>query len=169
MLSWQKDVYKDLIESEGGHVDHPNDRGGPTNKGVTLRTLQGLKPNSTIEDLKNLSDEDVVTIYVHSYGAQFHFVEDKTLFSVLLNGSVNHGPVTMAKILQRAVDMGVIDGKIGPFTQQAVIRANLENPTRLLGAVVAGRLRIYADLVQKDHTQRGFAAGWFSRLSRDLT
>ena len=32
-------IIKEIIRREGGYVNHPNDRGGPTKYGVTHKTL----------------------------------------------------------------------------------------------------------------------------------
>jgi len=36
------DIADEILAREGGYVDDPDDLGGPTNYGVTLKTLQGL-------------------------------------------------------------------------------------------------------------------------------
>lgn len=57
---------------EGGYVDHPDDPGGATNKGVTLgtytrwRQAQGL-PAPTKDDLRNLTDAEADAIYYQWY------------------------------------------------------------------------------------------------------
>ncbi|MDU6240386.1 MAG: glycosyl hydrolase 108 family protein, partial [Bradyrhizobium sp.] len=42
---------------EGGYTNHPADRGGPTNMGITLETLRAWRHNDalTAEDVKQLS------------------------------------------------------------------------------------------------------------------
>lgn len=52
-----------ILKWEGGFVNDPQDLGGATNKGITINTFRYYRqirklPNPTIEDLKNISDEE---------------------------------------------------------------------------------------------------------------
>ncbi|MGL4484439.1 MAG: glycoside hydrolase family 108 protein, partial [Anaerovoracaceae bacterium] len=62
-----KTALSKTLKHEGGFVDHPLDKGGATNKGITLATYQSFIPNGTIEDLKNISDSVVESIYQKGY------------------------------------------------------------------------------------------------------
>ena len=43
----------DIIEREGGFVDHPSDRGKATRFGITLATLSDYRKSScTVEDVR---------------------------------------------------------------------------------------------------------------------
>ena len=52
---------------EGGWANNPLDPGGATMKGITLRTFRNFNPNATKDDLKNISDDDLHTIYKTMY------------------------------------------------------------------------------------------------------
>ena len=53
-----------ILHHEGGFVDHPEDPGGATNKGITLDTYSGyLGRKATVDELKNIPDDHVKDIY----------------------------------------------------------------------------------------------------------
>ena len=50
-----------VLKHEGGFVDHPEDPGGATNKGITHRTYSDFleRPLEDVSELKNIPDEHV--------------------------------------------------------------------------------------------------------------
>lgn len=61
-----------ILKWEGGFVNDPDDLGGATNKGVTIGTYRQYRaskklPEPTIEDLKNISDEEWTEIFKKFY------------------------------------------------------------------------------------------------------
>lgn len=64
-------ILRHTLHWEGGFVNHPNDRGGATNKGVTLRTYRSYFGNhKTVDDLKNISNEEVYQIAYNGYWSE---------------------------------------------------------------------------------------------------
>jgi lysozyme family protein len=58
----------DVIRREGGFVDHPADRGGPTKFGITQKTLsRALGRQATTEDVRRLTREIAAEIYRRTY------------------------------------------------------------------------------------------------------
>ena len=61
-----------ILQWEGGFVNDPLDLGGATNKGITIGTFteykkrKGLKA-PTVQDLKNISDEDWHAVFKGLY------------------------------------------------------------------------------------------------------
>ena len=57
-------AFKTVIGNEGGYVNNSSDRGGPTNFGITMKTLQDYRKKSvTIDDVKCLKIEEAQAIY----------------------------------------------------------------------------------------------------------
>ena len=61
-----------LLKHEGGFVDDPVDRGGATNKGITMKTFQTcarqyLNTDPTLDNLKALTDAQAAKIYKSMY------------------------------------------------------------------------------------------------------
>ncbi|MHC9348171.1 glycosyl hydrolase 108 family protein, partial [Clostridium perfringens] len=54
----------ELIAREGGYVDHPADRGGPTNMGITLGVARA---NGFAGDMRRLPPATARTIYRQLY------------------------------------------------------------------------------------------------------
>lgn len=118
-----------VLKHEGGWSDHPQDKGGPTMKGVTIGTFrQYVKPNATKEDLRKITDQQIATVYRRHFwdkvaGAELPDGIDYAVFDF----AVNSGPDRAAKYLQKVVGAAQ-DGKIGPATikaTKAVLPANV--------------------------------------------
>ena len=47
-----------ILKWEGGFANHPKDKGGATNKGITIATFrQYMGQDATVEQLKAMTDE----------------------------------------------------------------------------------------------------------------
>ena len=49
-----KQAIAKVLKNEGGYVDNPNDLGGTTNFGISLRFLQSIDKTATKETIKNI-------------------------------------------------------------------------------------------------------------------
>ena len=57
-----------ILQWEGGFVNNPLDRGGATNRGVTLATYRAFYgKDATVEQLKNITDEQWMHIFRTGY------------------------------------------------------------------------------------------------------
>lgn len=150
-----------VLQREGGFVDHPADRGGATNFGISQRSYPDL-------DIRALTRAQAVEIYRRDYWQDtFDKIPLQKIADKLFDGVVNCGPVTAVKILQRALgDIGFgvdLDGRFGPQTLQAVRLACERHTKPLLDAWRARVARHYVDLVLQDQTQLVFLNGWLRR------
>lgn len=95
-------IVERLLVFEGGYVDHPLDRGGPTNRGITLGTLSKWRGRpATVEDLKALSHEEAAAIYHAWYVAPFADVAP-ALKPLAVDIAVMSGATTARGLLARA-------------------------------------------------------------------
>ncbi|WP_347404301.1 glycosyl hydrolase 108 family protein [Mesorhizobium sp. WSM4898] len=112
-----------VLRAEGLWSDNPADPGGATMKGVTLVNFRRyVKADATKADLRNITDDQVATVYRRFYwdavaGAELPDGVDYAVFDF----AVNSGPGRAAKYLQAACGASVVqDGRIGPATLAAV-------------------------------------------------
>lgn len=110
-----------VLDHEKGYVNHPKDKGGPTNKGITLATYRRyVNRNGTIADLKAMPTSVAIDVYKQHYW-------DKCRCDMLPDGvdhvvfdfGVNSGQAKARKMLQSIVGVKV-DGVIGTKTIEAV-------------------------------------------------
>ena len=90
-------IAQEILKAEGGFVNDPYDPGGPTNYGVTLKTLKRLGHDLNkdgrvdIADLKQLSATQAVQIFVKDYFYkpwidQLHHMLHATVFDMCVSG-----------------------------------------------------------------------------------
>ena len=147
-----------VLKHEGGFVDHPEDPGGATNKGITHKTYSDFlgRPLEDVSELKNIPDEHVQQIYKDGY---WNRVKADQLSSgvdfCVFDWAVNSGPGRAAKALQKAV-MVTQDGAIGPMTLAAVEE---ELPEEIIEKITKEREEFYRSL----RTFDTFGKGWLRR------
>jgi hypothetical protein len=161
-----------LIAREGGYVNHPADRGGPTNYGITRQTLAAWRGRPvTTDEVKCLTRSEAAEIYRASYyfGPGIDSLP-AAIQAHVLDIAVNSGPRTSIRLLQRALNRcgaGIKeDGVLGPATRAAAAAS----PGAIINReLVAVRLRFYDDIVARDPRQRAFIDGWRKRANVFLT
>ncbi|RMH69973.1 MAG: N-acetylmuramidase [Gemmatimonadetes bacterium] len=163
---------KTLLKHEGGFVDHPNDPGGATNKGITMNTfkqhaqsLLGVEP--TLDNLKALTDEQAAKIYKKMYWDRIKGddMQLQELAEIVFDFYVNAG-ANASKLLQRVIcDMGqqiAVDGGIGPATLRALNQLDQKEVYR---RYKKGRLEYYQNLCEKNPKLKVFLKGWTNRVN----
>lgn len=147
-----------VLHHEGGFVDHPDDPGGATNKGITHKTYADFldRPLEDVNELKNIPEEHVQKIYKSGYWDAVRADElPAGVDFCIFDWAVNSGPRRAAKALQKAVG-ATEDGAIGPMTLAAVEAADA---TQIVEDVTKEREAFYKSL----RTFDTFGKGWLRR------
>lgn len=152
-----------VLEMEGGYVNHPDDPGGATNKGVTQavydahRKAIGQAPRS----VREITQDEIERIYHARYWLAAKCDQLPWPLSLFMfDSAVNHGVAGATKILQRALSLKD-DGIFGPVTLAAVRAAHTGS---LYGLWFAARLKFYYDIVRSRPRSAAFLLGWIRRL-----
>ena len=138
------DIAQEILNPEGGVVNDPDDPGGHTNYGVTLKTLERLGHDLNqdgrvdIADLKKLSSTQAIQIFVQDYFYKPRIDQlPHMLHAPMFDMYVNAGTHAV-KVLQRTLilfDMEItVDGVIGPITIAATQTAARRAPDHLVDA-----------------------------------
>lgn len=144
------------LQSEGGWSDDDRDPGGATMKGITFSTFQSHYPGSTVDDLRNITDEQVNDIYRIGYwnavkGDDLPNGVDLSVFDM----AVNAGQGRSIRLLQQAVNVAA-DGVIGPISMAAI---NAADPTVLVGNLWRRQTSYY----EASALFPTFGRGWLAR------
>lgn len=168
----------EVLKREGGYVNHPADRGGPTNYGITEQVARayGFKGN-----MKSLPLATATEIYKSRYWTGPKFDQVAAVFPQvaheMFDTGVNMGVVAVAKFLQRILNVlnrGAIDypdieadGLIGRMTIASCEALKAKRGARA-GDVVRKALDSlqgarYIEIAEKNPSQEAFAYGWLSQ------
>ena len=152
---------------EGGFVDNPIDKGGPTNKGITLSTftrycLDKNRPLPKVEDLKNISDRDWKAIFLHNYWNKWqgNLIEDDDVCTMLVDWVWHSGRWGII-IPQRLLGVKQ-DGIVGVKTLDAV---NSQDQEYFLETLREVRIEFCRDIVRRSPRQEIFLKGWINRIN----
>ena len=153
-----------ILKREGGFVDHPADKGGATNYGITQATLAEWRgrPVST-DDVKQLTEHEAREIYREQYIVRPGFlgIQNDAVRALAVDCAVNHGVKRAVQLLQEAAHV-FTDGIFGPNTREAV---NRMTAAVLYRRLCAARVRLYGQIISKNPSQSVFAAGWANRCA----
>jgi len=154
------------LKWEGGYVNHPNDPGGETNKGIikTVYDLYRKEKGLSIQSVKVITDKEVKDIYYNKYWL-IGKCEDIARTSLKLalvhfDTCVNTGTKQAAKFLQRSLKVKD-DGIIGKGT----IKSLEENyNTTIIDSYIQQREEFYVKISDKNTNLRVFLNGWTKRV-----
>lgn len=145
------DLITRVIQREGGYVNHPNDRGGPTKYGITQGALGDWRGRAvTPWSVECLSETEARAIYRGVYFRGLESVTDPKVLEFLFDYSVNSGPGRALKGLM--VVLGA--QKLGEVDQAT-----------LFWPLIAERLDNFLRIVGRDQSQAVFAEGWANRIA----
>jgi lysozyme family protein len=172
------ELIDELIEREGGYVNHPADKGGPTRFGVTEAVARAHGYGGAMAGLPR---DEAAAIYRRLYWLRPRFdqVADRAprVAAELFDTGVNMGPAVAATFLQRALtalnrggkdypDL-TPDGRVGPVTIAALdafleARGTRGGETVLLRALEALQGERYLRLAEKRPANEAFLYGWLA-------
>lgn len=174
-------AWEELLKEEGGLVDHPNDPGGITNFGISLRWalqtddrdrdgFQDADINRdgkvNADDIRQLTKARTASLYRAYWWDEYRYgqIEDQALASRVFSMSVNMGASRAHKLLQRAVGACApritVDGLLGPKSRSAIACCH---PGALLAALKAEQAGFYRLLAATKPRFKPFLQGWLNR------
>lgn len=171
-------LIEELIEREGGYVNHPNDKGGPTRFGITESVARAHGYSGAMALLPR---DEAVAIYRRLYWLRPRFDEiakrAPQIAAELFDTGANMGPAVATTFLQRALtalnrngkdypDL-VPDGHAGPRTLAALdgffeARGKSGGQTVLLRALEALQGERYLRLAERRPANEAFLYGWLA-------
>ena len=142
-----------------GYVNDPADPGGETKYGLARNDNPSV-------DITNLDLAGAMDIYWTKYWLTTRCDQLPDRVAVLVfDGSVNNGPGTSAKFLQRAIGV-TADGSIG---QQTLAAVNAGDPIAICNSICDQRNKYYQNIVANNPTEGKYLTGWLRRISEMRT
>jgi len=172
-----------VIDREGGYVDQPDDKGGPTCFGITEAVARA---NGYAGPMQHLPRGLAESIYQRLYWTRPRLDEigkrSPRLAAELFDTGVNMGPAVAVTFLQRALtalnrngkdypDL-TPDGRVGPVTLAALdgflaARGRASGETVLLRALEALQGERYLRLAERRPANEAFLYGWLANRIGD--
>jgi len=168
----------DLLAREGGYVNNPADRGGPTKDGITQATA---RKHGYTGDMRDLPTATARSIYWQDYvvgpGIDLLAKRSPRLAAEALDTGVNMGIPWGVVFLQTALnafnqggkdwpDLAKVDGAYGGKSDAALaacqrVRGGQQWEDVLLAAMNAQQGGRYLTIITGNPSQEAFGWGWF--------
>jgi lysozyme family protein len=167
----------ELLRREGGFVDHPDDRGGPTNFGISSEVARAA---GWAGPMQALPRDLALNIYRQRYwaGPRLDALAGiaPTVAAEVFDTGVNMGVGIAIRFLQRSLNVlnrqqrdwpdVVVDGRIGAATLAAVTALRARRGAagervlrRALNVLQGAR---YIEIAEQRPAQQAFVFGWLS-------
>ena len=159
-----------ILSFEGGYSNHPADRGGATNKGVTIKTWRAVGYDKDgdgdidTDDLRLLTDQDVIdrVLRPHYWDRwQADKIKSQSIANLLVDWVWASGKPGITRVQQI---LGVKqDGIVGDKTLAAL--NSYPDQKYLFSRIHAARVTYIENLCIKSPSQKVFRTGWLRRLN----
>jgi len=150
-------VIEFVLAHEGGHSNHPADRGGETKYGIAQRWHPHV-------NVRELTREQAIEIHWRTWCGRGYHQLPEDIAAKMFDLSVVMGEYHANRCLQRALrscqQLVKEDGLLGPVTEAAVGRVDEGALLAALRSEAAARFRV---LVNVNPSQEVFLEGWLNR------
>ena len=168
-----------VLRWEGGYVNHPDDPGGATNKGITQKVYNDWRSKQGLAsaDVRLLTEDEMQASYESGYWVPPKCdVLPGPLNLVQFDTAVNMGPAVAGGFLQRTLNALnrnardwqdiACDGRVGPATLAALDAMLATRGTHgeavLVKAVEALQGERYLALAESRPANEAFLYGWLA-------
>lgn len=168
-----------ILANEGGYSNNPNDPGGVTNHGISLRFLKTLGLMGDIDQDGDVDADDILalspaiakTFYRNSFWNPHKLdkLNSQGLATKILDMGVNLGSSKANKILQSSANFCLqghalkVDGVIGPKTLASV---NSIDEKLLIPLLISDLSNYYLRLCNINPALNVFLKGWLKRATK---
>lgn len=174
MLNVRESIVQ-IMKVEGGYVNHPHDKGGPTKYGITEKTARAYGYQGEIKDLPDTLAYD---IYLQRYWLEPKFDQVALMTPLIaqemLDTGINMGQSTAVKFLQRALNTlnrqgssypdVLVDGVLGSislYALQAYLKERGSKGEQVLFRMLNAQQSVrYMEIAEANKTQESFQYGW---------
>ena len=157
-----------ILRWEGGFVDDPDDRGGATNKGITIATYRFYRrqrgyTTTTVADLKNISDAEWAEVLKSLYWDKWQAdkIVNQSIANILVDWVWASGSYGI-KLPQKMLGV-TVDGIVGNQTLAAV--NSYTPPCELFEKIRQERIAFVNRIVAARPANRKFRRGWLNRIN----
>lgn len=171
----KEDIFNSILGKEGGYVNNPDDKGGPTNWGITQAVARAHGYSGDMRDMSRQQALDILSAD-YWYGPRFDLVAtvSPSIAAELCDTGVNMGPSVQVKWFQRWLNVFnnqqklypdlIADGLIGPRSINA-LKSYLntrgkEGEEVLLRALNCSQGHRYLELAEQRPANESFVYGW---------
>ena len=151
---------------EGGFANDPDDPGGATMAGITLATFtyyRKLKklPIPTVEDLKNISDEEWDDVFKTLFWDKWEadLINNQSIANIVVDWEWASGCWGI-KVPQELMHLHP-DGVVGSRT---IAEINSEDQQMLFYEIQHGREQFAKNVVVRNPKEQKFLNGWINRI-----
>ena len=157
------DAVEVILKNEGGFVNHPQDRGGATNWGITQRVYEAYKGRAvTIDEMRKMPRSEAIAIYKKNYWDKIggDAIKFYTVALTIFDQAVNRGIAAAVKQAQRVAGVNP-DGVVGTQTLAAI---NKTPEKEFLNLFLKESEEAYKTIVNRNPSQQVFLKGWLNRV-----
>lgn len=174
-----------VLKHEGGYDNNPNDPGGPTKYGISMRFANDYKiarflgmdqDALTKEDIQKLTVEQAAQIYKKYWWDDNHYdsIQNKKIAIAIFDIGINIGAKRANKYLQMAINKYTspfiaIDGIIGPKTLESLNKCPEFMCELILKNFANAVSWYYRSIALKNPKLKEFLQGWITRIHDDIS